>query len=174
VPKAHVPYGAHPRVMSTCPAWCSSTGDEHRTTLRSLSPAQFHFYSICPCIQFNALSMAPAGGIEPCSRLGNCAARCVPISEISVPIGCGVPSFIVSFASRPRKLVVWVEDRCSSMLPLVRNWHMSGNLVVCICRLRASCIELPNHTPLQFLPERSLCPRGAVGILCCVPKSTVF
>ena len=76
--------------------------------------------------------------------------------------------------SSTMKMVVRVGDRCAWMLPLVRNGHVSGNLVVCICRLRATCIELPSHTPLQFLPLWSLCPRGAIGILCCVPKWMEF
>ena len=32
-------------------------------------------------------------------------------------------------------------------------------------------IELLTSTPLQSLPKRPSCPWGAIGILCCVPKS---
>ena len=38
------------------------------------------------------------------------------------------------------------------MLLLVRNGHVSGDLVVCDGRLRATCIELSSHTPLQYHP----------------------
>lgn len=91
-----------------------------------------------------------------------------------MPIGCGLASFIVSSASLTEKSVVWVVDWCAWMLPLVRNGHVSGNLVVCICRLRATSIELPSHTPLHYLPLWSLSPWGAIGILRCVPKWTEF
>ncbi|KAK8684399.1 hypothetical protein V6N13_040429 [Hibiscus sabdariffa] len=52
-------------------------------------------------------------------------------SNFIVPSGCGVPSLIVSSAPRPNLSVVWVVDRWVWMLLLVRNGHVSGEMVVC-------------------------------------------
>ncbi|KAK8617432.1 hypothetical protein V6N13_080348 [Hibiscus sabdariffa] len=64
---------------------------------------------------------------------------------------CGVPLLIVSSALRSNLSVVWVVDR-----------------------LCASCIELSSRTPLQCLPLWSSCLRGAIWILCCIPKPMEF
>ncbi|KAK8523961.1 hypothetical protein V6N13_105175 [Hibiscus sabdariffa] len=96
-------------------------------------------------------------------------------SDFIVPSGCGVPSLIVSSAPRPNLSVVWVVDRWVWMLLLVRNGHVSGEMVVCVGRLRASCIELCRAALLfNVLPLWPSSPRGAIGILCCVPKSMEF
>lgn len=57
------------------------------------------------------------------------------------------------------------------MLLLVRNGRMSGNLVVCVGRLRAwlhRTVEL--HTS-SVSPHVLVLPWGAIETLCCVPKS---
>ncbi|KAK8557888.1 hypothetical protein V6N12_010111 [Hibiscus sabdariffa] len=46
------------------------------------------------------------------------------------------------------------------MLLLVRNGHVSGEMVVCVDRLRASCIELSSRTPLQCRPLVVVVPKG--------------
>ncbi|KAK8660512.1 hypothetical protein V6N13_051438 [Hibiscus sabdariffa] len=74
--------------------------------------------------------------------------------------GCGVPSLIVSSAPRPNLSVVWVVDRWVWMLLLVRNGHVSGEMVVCVGRLRASCIELSSRTTLQCPPLVAVEPKG--------------
>ena len=58
------------------------------------------------------------------------------------------------------KSVVWAVDRCVWMLLLLRNGHVSGDMVVRVGRLRASCIELSSRTPLQFSP----CGRRTQGV----------
>ncbi|KAK8489954.1 hypothetical protein V6N13_003600 [Hibiscus sabdariffa] len=78
----------------------------------------------------------------------------------SPPLGCGVPSLIVSSAPRPNLSVVWVVDRWVWMLLLVRNGHVSGEMVVCVGRLRASCIELSSRTTLQCPPLVVVEPKG--------------
>ncbi|KAK8616724.1 hypothetical protein V6N13_116694 [Hibiscus sabdariffa] len=106
------------------------------------------------------------GGV---SRPSNVHASARPMSQwvcsllgyFIVLSGCGVPSLIVSSAPRSNLSLMWVVDRWVWMLLLVRNGHVSGEMVVCVGRLRASCIELSS-------------PRGAIGILCCVPKSMEF
>ncbi|KAK8493392.1 hypothetical protein V6N13_101943 [Hibiscus sabdariffa] len=75
-------------------------------------------------------------------------------------VGCGVPSLIVSSAPRPNLSVVWVVDRWVWMLLLVRNGHVSGEMVVCVGRLRASCIELSSRTTLQCPPLVVVEPKG--------------
>ncbi|KAK8660463.1 hypothetical protein V6N13_051389 [Hibiscus sabdariffa] len=74
--------------------------------------------------------------------------------------GCGVPSLIVSSAPPPNLSVVWVVDRWVWMLLLVRNGHMSGEMVVCVDRLRASCIKLSSRTTLQCPPLVAVEPKG--------------
>lgn len=91
-----------------------------------------------------------------------------------VPSGWGCALVHCFLRSAIMKMVVWVVDRCSLMLPLVRNGHVSGDLVVCIGRLRATCIELSSRTSLQYLSFWSLYHWGGIGILCCVPKSMEF
>ncbi|KAK8539128.1 hypothetical protein V6N13_101766 [Hibiscus sabdariffa] len=81
-------------------------------------------------------------------------------SDFIVPSGCGVPSLIVSSAPRPNLSVVWVVDRWVWMLLLVRNGHVSGEMVVCVGRLRASCIELSSRTTLQCPPLVAVEPKG--------------
>ncbi|KAK8503783.1 hypothetical protein V6N13_108785 [Hibiscus sabdariffa] len=75
-----------------------------------------------------------------------------PAWQLYWGVGCGVPSLIVSSAPRPNLSVVWVVDRWVWMLLLVRNGHVSGEMVVCVGRLRASCIELSSRTTLQCPP----------------------
>ncbi|KAK8684388.1 hypothetical protein V6N13_040418 [Hibiscus sabdariffa] len=77
-----------------------------------------------------------------------------------VPSGCGVPSLIVSSAPQPNLSIVWVVDRWVWVLLLVRNGHVSGEMVVCVGRLRASCIELSSRTPLQRPPLLAVEPKG--------------
>ncbi|KAK8547799.1 hypothetical protein V6N13_027412 [Hibiscus sabdariffa] len=77
-----------------------------------------------------------------------------------VPRDSGVPSLIVSSALRPNLSAVWVVDRWVWMLLLVRNGHVSGEMVVCVGRLRASCIELSSRTPLQCSPLLAVEPKG--------------
>ncbi|KAK8610545.1 hypothetical protein V6N13_081701 [Hibiscus sabdariffa] len=74
--------------------------------------------------------------------------------------GCGVPSLIVSSAPRSNLSVVWVVDRWVWMLLLVRSGHVSGEMVVCVGRLRASCIKLSSRTPLQCHPLVVIMPKG--------------
>ncbi|KAK8590493.1 hypothetical protein V6N13_057386 [Hibiscus sabdariffa] len=77
-----------------------------------------------------------------------------------MPSGCGVPSLIVSSAPRPNLSVVWFFDWWVWMLLLVRNGHVSGEMVVCLGRLRASCIELWSRTTLQCPPLVAVEPKG--------------
>ncbi|KAK8700715.1 hypothetical protein V6N13_019105 [Hibiscus sabdariffa] len=77
-----------------------------------------------------------------------------------VPSGCGVPSLIVSSAPRSNLSFVWVVERWVWMLLLVRNGHVSGEMVVCVGRLRASCIELSSRTPLQCPHHVAVVPKG--------------
>ncbi|KAK8621556.1 hypothetical protein V6N13_080989 [Hibiscus sabdariffa] len=67
---------------------------------------------------------------------------CSLLEFFIVPSGCGVPALIVSSAPRLNLSLVWVVDRWVWMLLLVRNGHVSGEMVVCVGRLHASCIEL--------------------------------
>ncbi|KAK8475452.1 hypothetical protein V6N13_021756 [Hibiscus sabdariffa] len=84
--------------------------------------------------------------------------------------GCGVPSLIVSSAPRPNLSVVWVVDRWVWMLLLVRNGHVSGEMVVCVGRLRASCIELSSRTTLQCPPLVVVEPKGRARCPECVDR----
>ncbi|KAK8635107.1 hypothetical protein V6N13_022984 [Hibiscus sabdariffa] len=77
-----------------------------------------------------------------------------------VPSGCGVPSLNVSSAPRSNISLVRVVDRWVWMLLLVRNGHVSGEMVVCVGRLRASCIELSSRTPLQCPPLVAVVTKG--------------
>ncbi|KAK8634543.1 hypothetical protein V6N13_022424 [Hibiscus sabdariffa] len=102
-----------------------------------------------PCV-----ATVQLGGV---SRPSNVRASARPMSQwvcsllgyFIVPSGCGVPSLIVSSAPRSNLSLVWVVDRWVWMLLLVRNGHVSGEMVVCVGRLRASRIELSSRTPLQ-------------------------
>ncbi|KAK8634884.1 hypothetical protein V6N13_022764 [Hibiscus sabdariffa] len=85
---------------------------------------------------------------------------CSLLGYFIVPSGCGVPSLIVSSAPRPNLSHVWVVDRWVWMLLLVRNGHVSVEMVVCVGRLRASRIELSSHTPLQCRPLVVVVPKG--------------
>ncbi|KAK8631873.1 hypothetical protein V6N13_028650 [Hibiscus sabdariffa] len=67
---------------------------------------------------------------------------------------------IVSSAPRSNLSLMWVVDRWVWMLLLVRNGHVSGEMVVCVGRLRASCIELSSRTPLQCRPLVVVVPKG--------------
>ncbi|KAK8474713.1 hypothetical protein V6N13_010272 [Hibiscus sabdariffa] len=91
-------------------------------------------------------------------------------SDFIVPSGCGVPSLIVSSAPRPNLSVVWVVDRWVWMLLLVRNGHVSGEMVVCVGRLRASCIELSSRTTLQCPPLVAVEPKGRARCPECVDR----
>ncbi|KAK8659440.1 hypothetical protein V6N13_029641 [Hibiscus sabdariffa] len=84
----------------------------------------------------------------------------VRASDMIKSYGCGVPSLIVSSAPRPNLSVVWVVDRWVWVLLLVRNGHVSGEMVVCIGRLRASCIKQSSRTPLQCPPLLAAEPKG--------------
>ncbi|KAK8590524.1 hypothetical protein V6N13_057417 [Hibiscus sabdariffa] len=77
-----------------------------------------------------------------------------------MPSGCGVPSLIVSSAPRLNLSVVWVVDRWVWMLLLVRNGHVSGEMVVCVGRLHASCIKLSSRTTLQCPSLVAVEPKG--------------
>jgi hypothetical protein len=46
------------------------------------------------------------------------------------------------------------------MLLLGRNGHVSGDMVVCVGRLRAIRIELSSRTPLQYPPLVVVVPKG--------------
>ncbi|KAK8640693.1 hypothetical protein V6N13_008445 [Hibiscus sabdariffa] len=113
-----------------------------------------------PCVETVQL-----GGV---SRPSNVCASARPMSQwvcsllgyFIVPSGCGVPSLIVSSAPRSNLSLVWVVDRWVWMLLLVRNGHVSGEMVVCVDRLRASCIELSSRTPLQCRPLVVVVPKG--------------
>ncbi|KAK8631951.1 hypothetical protein V6N13_028728 [Hibiscus sabdariffa] len=113
-----------------------------------------------PCV-----ATVQLGGV---SRPSNVRASARPMSQwvcsllgyFIVPSGCGVPSLIVSSAPRSNLSLVWVVDRWVWMLLLVRNGHVSGEMVVCVGRLRASCIELSSRTPLQCRPLVVVVPRG--------------
>ncbi|KAK8502467.1 hypothetical protein V6N11_031223 [Hibiscus sabdariffa] len=85
---------------------------------------------------------------------------CSLLGYFIVPSGCGVPSLIVSSAPRSNLSLVWVVDRWVWMLLLVRNGHVSGEMVVCVGRLRASRIELSSRTPLQCRPLVVVVPKG--------------
>ncbi|KAK8670520.1 hypothetical protein V6N13_037138 [Hibiscus sabdariffa] len=85
---------------------------------------------------------------------------CSLLGFFIVPSGCGVPSLIVSSAPRSNLSLVWVVDRWVWMLLLVRNGHVSGEMVVCVGRLRASCIELSSRSPLQCPPLVAVVPKG--------------
>ncbi|KAK8701196.1 hypothetical protein V6N13_019586 [Hibiscus sabdariffa] len=85
---------------------------------------------------------------------------CSLLGFFIVPSGCGVPSLIVSSAPRSNLSFVWVVERWVWMLLLVRNGHVSGEMVVCVGRLRASCIELSSRTPLQCPPLVAVVPKG--------------
>ncbi|KAK8670510.1 hypothetical protein V6N13_037128 [Hibiscus sabdariffa] len=85
---------------------------------------------------------------------------CSLLGFFIVPSGCGVPSLIVSSAPRSNLSLVWVVDRWVWMLLLVRKGHVSGEMVVCVGRLRASCIELSNSSPLQCPPLVAVVPKG--------------
>ncbi|KAK8640792.1 hypothetical protein V6N13_008544 [Hibiscus sabdariffa] len=113
-----------------------------------------------PCV-----ATVQLGGV---SRPSNVRASARPMSQwvcsllgyFIVPSGCGVPSLIVSSAPRSNLSLVWVVDRWVWMLLLVRNGHVSGEMVVCVDRLRASCIELSSRTPLQCRPLVVVVPKG--------------
>ncbi|KAK8616877.1 hypothetical protein V6N13_116847 [Hibiscus sabdariffa] len=85
---------------------------------------------------------------------------CSLLGFFIMPSVCGVPSLIVSSAPRSNLSLVWVVDRWVWMLLLVRNGHVSGEMVVCVGRLRASCIDLSSHTPLQCPPLVAIVPKG--------------
>ncbi|KAK8634454.1 hypothetical protein V6N13_022335 [Hibiscus sabdariffa] len=113
-----------------------------------------------PCV-----ATVQLGGV---SRPSNVRASARPMSQwvcsllgyFIVPSGCGVPSLIVSSAPRSNLSLVWVVDRWVWMLLLVRNGHVSGEMVVCVGRLRASRIELSSRTPLQCRPLMVVVPKG--------------
>ncbi|KAK8640512.1 hypothetical protein V6N13_008265 [Hibiscus sabdariffa] len=85
---------------------------------------------------------------------------CSLLGFFIVPRGCGVPSLIVSSAPRSNLSLVRVVDRWVWMLLLVRNGHVSGEMVVCVGRLRASGIELSSRTPLQCPPLVAVVTKG--------------
>ncbi|KAK8563453.1 hypothetical protein V6N12_035599 [Hibiscus sabdariffa] len=95
---------------------------------------------------------------------------CSLLGYFIVPSGCGVPSLIVSSAPRSNLSLVWVVDRWVWMLLLVRNGHVSGEMVVCVDRLRASCIELSSRTPLQCRPLVVVVPKGRARCPECVDR----
>ncbi|KAK8684292.1 hypothetical protein V6N13_040322 [Hibiscus sabdariffa] len=94
--------------------------------------------------------------------------RASDLIKFIVRSSCGVPSFIVSSAPRPNLSVVWVVDRWVWMLLLVHNGHVSGEMVLCVGRLRASCIKLSSHTPLQCPPLLAVEPKGRARCRECV------
>ncbi|KAK8616934.1 hypothetical protein V6N13_116904 [Hibiscus sabdariffa] len=100
-----------------------------------------------PCV-----ATVQLGGV---SRPSNVRASARSMSHV-----CGVPSLIVSSAPRSNLSLVWVVDRWVWMLLLVRNGHVSGEMVVRVGRLRASCIELSSRTPLQCPPLVVVVPKG--------------
>ncbi|KAK8640758.1 hypothetical protein V6N13_008510 [Hibiscus sabdariffa] len=123
-----------------------------------------------PCV-----ATVQLGGV---SRPSNVRASARPMSQwvcsllgyFIVPSGCGVPSLIVSSAPRSNLSLVWVVDRWVWMLLLVRNGHVSGEMVVCVDRLRASCIELSSRTPLQCRPLVVVVPKGRARCPECVDR----
>ncbi|KAK8634913.1 hypothetical protein V6N13_022793 [Hibiscus sabdariffa] len=97
---------------------------------------------------------------SPCVATVQLGGVCSLLGYFIVPSGCGVPSLIVSSAPRSNLSLVWVLDRWVWMLLLVRNGHVSGEMVVCVGRLRASRIELSSRTPLQCRPLVVVVPKG--------------
>ncbi|KAK8640880.1 hypothetical protein V6N13_008632 [Hibiscus sabdariffa] len=95
---------------------------------------------------------------------------CSLLGYFIVPSGCGVPSLIVSSAPRSNLSLVWVVDRWVWMLLLVRNGHVSGEMVVCVDKLRASCIKLSSCTPLQCRPLVVVVPKGRARCPECVDR----
>ncbi|KAK8586363.1 hypothetical protein V6N13_009956 [Hibiscus sabdariffa] len=57
-----------------------------------------------------------------------------------------------------RSCGLWIGG-CGRCL-LVHNGHVSGEMVVCVGRLRASCIELSSRTTLQCPPLVAVEPKG--------------
>ncbi|KAK8670665.1 hypothetical protein V6N13_037283 [Hibiscus sabdariffa] len=95
---------------------------------------------------------------------------CSLLGFFIVPSGCGVPSLISSSAPRSNLSLVWVVDRWVWMLLLVRNGHVSGEMVVCVGRIRASCIELSSRSPLQCPPLVAVVPKGHARCPECVDR----
>ncbi|KAK8640522.1 hypothetical protein V6N13_008275 [Hibiscus sabdariffa] len=113
-----------------------------------------------PCV-----ATVQLGGVSRPSNV-NASARsmsqwvCSLLRFFIVPSGCGVPSLIVSSAHRSNLSLVRVVDRWVWMLLLVHNGHVSGEMVLCVGRLRASCIELSSCTPLQCPPLVAVVTKG--------------
>ncbi|KAK8640729.1 hypothetical protein V6N13_008481 [Hibiscus sabdariffa] len=132
---------------------------------RLASPSPGHANNVTPNTGSPCVATVQLGGV---SRPSNVRASARPMSQwvcsllgyFIVPSGCGVPSLIVSSAPRSNVSLVWVVDRWVWMLLLVRNGHVSGEMVVCVDRLRASCIELSSRTPLQCRPLVVVVPKG--------------
>ncbi|KAK8616831.1 hypothetical protein V6N13_116801 [Hibiscus sabdariffa] len=133
---------------------------------RLASPSPGHAQSVgvfvtpVPCV-----ATVQLGGVSRPSNVRASARSmsqwvCSLLGFFMVPSICGVPSLIVSSAPRSNLLLVWVVDRWVWMLLLVRNGHVSGEMVVCVSRLRASCIELSSRTPLQCPPLVAVVPKG--------------
>ncbi|KAK8670412.1 hypothetical protein V6N13_037030 [Hibiscus sabdariffa] len=135
--------------------------------------ARFLWSGLCIAWQVRALAMpslpcvatVQLGGVSRPSNVRASARSmsqwvCSLVGFFILPSGCGVPSLIVSFAPRSNLSLVWVVDRWVWMLLLVRNGHLSGEMVVCVGRLRASCIELSSRTPLQCPPLVAVVPKG--------------
>ncbi|KAK8634765.1 hypothetical protein V6N13_022646 [Hibiscus sabdariffa] len=97
---------------------------------------------------------------SPCVATFQLGGVCSLLGYFIVPSGCGVPSLIVSSAPQSNLSLVWVVDRWVWMLLLVRNGHVSGEMVVCVGRLRASRIELSSRTTLQCRPLVVAVPKG--------------
>ncbi|KAK8616707.1 hypothetical protein V6N13_116677 [Hibiscus sabdariffa] len=120
---------------------------------RMASRSPGHANNVTPNTGSPCVATVQLGGV---SRPSNVRASARPMSQWR--LWC--PSLIVSSAPRSNLSLVWVVDRWVWMLLLVRNGHVSGEMVVCVDRLRASCIELSSRTPLQCRPHVVVVPKG--------------
>ncbi|KAK8616721.1 hypothetical protein V6N13_116691 [Hibiscus sabdariffa] len=146
------------RLASLNPGHAQSVGvfvTPGRTTTRGFGLVDARSCWLCATCLDNVTPNTGSPCVETV-QLGVCSL----LGYFIVPSGCGVPSLIVSSAPRSNLSLVWVVDRWVWMLLLVRNGHVSGEMVVCVGKLRASCIELSSRTPLQCRPLVVVVPKG--------------
>ncbi|KAK8590534.1 hypothetical protein V6N13_057427 [Hibiscus sabdariffa] len=147
---------------------CMSGAANDSTTKFSISgkvPLEWLMHRLASPSPGHAQTTLRGNSIGGVSRPSN-----VRASDMIKSYGCGVPSLIVSSAPRPNLSVVWVVDRWVWMLLLVRNGHVSGEMVVCVGRLHASCIELSSRTTLQCPPLVAVEPKGRARCPECVDR----
>ncbi|KAK8631865.1 hypothetical protein V6N13_028642 [Hibiscus sabdariffa] len=127
---------------------------------RLASPSPGHAQSVGVFVTLGRPTTQGFGLVDARSRwlCANCLDNVTPNTGIpcvaTVQLG-GVsrPSNVRASARPMSQWWVW-------MLLLVRNGHVSGEMVVCVGRLRASCIELSSRTPLQCRPLVVVVPKG--------------